>query len=394
MKIKTLIAICTSLFSLSFANVQENVLKPQNIDVLLEKDATEALLEVRGPYYIFNPKDGSKVSSGILGKRFVVRAVNAGIKWGQEFPGIHQIVVIPRSAETALLLNGKQYDGAIAVYQVGDKINLVNQVDVESYLKSTLTTQFNYPLEHEAMAAIAIAARTTAYYQINANKNSFWHIDGRTIDYVGAALVIPDSAVTHAVDATKNLILINQKDSENTPFMATWTEHCAGKTAAFHNIFRKDLNAPKDGVEAPLAALDRKDTRWSYVISQDKLATILGMNKITSVELFQDTKSEKVYGVRFGDGTQKTDFDFFTLQQKVGKKFLQSNDFTASVRDNEVHFNGFGKGHGVGLCLYSASTMAQNGDMAIKILSKFFPQTFIVNLSAPYPQQATAQNNQ
>jgi stage II sporulation protein D len=393
MKIKTFFVVCASLFSLGFANTQDHSLKRENIRVLLEKDATEALLEVRGPHYIFNPKDGSKISSGILGKRFVVRAVAAGLKWGQEFPGIHQLVIVPRSNETAILLNGTQYDGAISIYQAEDKINIVNEVDVESYLKATLTTQFNYPLEHEAMAAIAIAARTSAYYQIQTNRASFWHVDGKSIDYQGSALVIADSAVSHAVDSTKNLILLNQKDSENVPFMATWTEHCAGKTAALHEVFRKDLNAPKDGVEAPLASLDRKDTRWSYSISAEKLASMLNMNKITSVEAFLEKKSEKVYALRFGDGTQKNDFDFFTLQKKLGRKFLQSNDFTISLKDNEVHFSGFGKGHGVGLCLYSASTMAQNGDMAIKILSKFYPNTFITNLSAPYPQSQTVQNN-
>ena len=31
---------------------------PRNIQVLLEKDVKEALLEVRGPYHLFNPHDG------------------------------------------------------------------------------------------------------------------------------------------------------------------------------------------------------------------------------------------------------------------------------------------------------------------------------------------------
>ncbi len=393
MKIKTFLVACASLFSLAFAATVDHNYKRENIRVLLEKEATEALLEVRGPHYIFNPKDGSKIASGILGKRFVVRAVAAGLKWGQEFPGIHQMVIIPRSNETAILLNGIQYDGAIAVYQIEDKINLVNEIDVESYLKATLTNQFNYPLENEAMAAIAIAARTSAYFQIIIGKNAFWHVDGKAIDYQGSALVISDSVVSKAVDATKNLILLNQKDSENVPFMATWSDHCAGKTAALHEVFRKDLNAPKEGVEAPLALLDRKDSRWSYSISTEKLASLFDMNKVTAIEIFLDKKSEKVYGLRFSDGVQKKDIDFFVLQKKLGKKFLQSNDFTATLRDNEVNFSGFGKGHGVGLCLYSASIMAQNGDMAIKILSKFFPNTFIINLSAPYPQSSQAAQN-
>ena len=55
---------------------------------------------------------------------------------------------------------------------------------------------------------------------------------------------------------------------------------------------------------------------------------------------------------------------------------------TVTLKGNTIVVSGYGKGHGVGLCLYSASAMAQNGDMAVKILSKFFPDTFLINLSA------------
>lgn len=70
---------------------------PRNIQILLEKDATEALLEVKGPYYIINPHDGIRVASGLLGKRFIIHELDNGLKWGEEFPGIHQIYIKPRS---------------------------------------------------------------------------------------------------------------------------------------------------------------------------------------------------------------------------------------------------------------------------------------------------------
>ena len=387
--IQNILFVCISLFSLTYASAFEYNFKPENIHVLLEKDVTEAFLEVCGPYYIFNPYDGSKISSGILGKRFIVRPTSLGLKWGQEFPGIHQMIVIPRSSDTSILLNGIQYKGAIGIYKVNEYINLINQIDVESYLKSILSTQFPYPLESEAMAALAIAARTTSYYQIYKNNDSFWHVDGKIIGYQGSALVIPDSSTSHAIDATKNLILLNQKDEHNTPFIATWTEHCGGKTASLQTVFRKDLDAPPEGVEAPIAALDRKDSRWSYSISTENLASLLDMKKISSIDLFQDSTSNKVYAIRIKYGDNTKDIDFFTFQKMVGKKFLKSNDFSVFMRDDEIHFIGYGKGHGVGLCLYSASAMAQNGDMAIKILSKFFPNTFIMNLSAGLSQDKT-----
>jgi stage II sporulation protein D len=383
--IQKLACVCICIFSFVFANASGDTnsnLKPRDIHVLIEKDTTEALLEVSGPYYIFNPQDGARVASGLLGKRFMVRPIEVGIKWGEEFPGIHQIIVVPRSNDCKILINGIQYDGAIAVFKVENKLNIVNHLDVESYLKSILNVRFELPLEPEAMAAIAIAARTTAYSQILTNLSSFWHVDGNSVKYQGSALVIPDSASSRAVDSTKNLILVNSKNSQTLPFAAPWTEHSGGKTAPFQAIFRKDMNAPDQGVEAPIAALDRKDSRWSYSISIDSFCTLFNLKKVSSIDTFQDNFSNKVYALRVKEGDKYIDIDFFTLQAALGKKFIKSNDFKVSTKDNEVHFVGYGKGHGVGLCLYSASCMAQNGDIAIKILSKFFPNTHLLNLSA------------
>ena len=113
---------------------------PRNIQILIEKDAEGVLLEVKGPYYIFNPHDGSRVSSGLLGKRFMIHALDNGLKWGEEFPGIHQIYIKPRSSETSIFINGIQYAGSIAIYGVGQSINIVNDIDIESFVKSKLTS--------------------------------------------------------------------------------------------------------------------------------------------------------------------------------------------------------------------------------------------------------------
>ena len=71
--------------SLRYERIAEPM-APRNIQILLEKDASEILLEVKGPYYIFNPHDGSRVASGLLGKRFMIREMENGLKWGEEFP--------------------------------------------------------------------------------------------------------------------------------------------------------------------------------------------------------------------------------------------------------------------------------------------------------------------
>jgi stage II sporulation protein D len=363
-----------------------DLVSPRNIQVLLERDKTEALLEVKGPYYIFNPHDGSRVASGLLGKRFMIHEMENGLKWGEEFPGIHQIYIKPRSPDTSIFINGIQYHGGVAIYGVSGMIHIVNDIDIEFYVKSLLTSQFPSPLESEVMSSLAILTRTNAYYHAIKNEGSFWHIAASDVGYTGSALVVANSTIERSVDKTRHLILVHPDGSKNMPFPATWTEHSAGKTAAYETIFRKESIAPEKGVEAPHAALARKNSKWSYQISKKTLAQHLEIPQIKAIETFVDKTSNKVYAVRVQDNSETHDLDFFTLQNLLGKNHILSSDFTVAIKDDVVLFLGHGKGHGVGLCLYSASALAEKGENAVKILSKFFPDTYLYNLNA-IPEQ-------
>lgn len=367
------------LFSQNFA-AQPN--HPENIQVLLAKNIDEALIEAKGAYVIFNPKDGIKITSSHCGKRFMIKAASHGLKWGEEYPGIHQIYIIPKTKNGALLVNGIEYDGALAIYKIKNKINIINDLDIESYLKSILSPQFPFPLENEVMAAIAIAARTTAYSHVKRNKDAFWHISSEDTNYQGKAVIQPDSHVCDAVERTRHLILVLTENGENKPFAATWTENSAGKTAPFHSIYRKDWWAPKGGVEAPHAALSREETKWTCKISKKELANLLNINSITDIDLYTEPFSKKTYALKIKNNSDARDYDFIAFQKILGAEKILSNDVKVSLANNDVIFTGYGKGCGVGLCLHSATQMAQNGDNAAKILSKFFPDTFLLNLSA------------
>lgn len=379
---KLLFACMLFLHAFSLYSDDQKQSFPKDIKVLLEEEVDEILLEANGPYYIFNPENGSRITSGLLGKRFIVRATQNGIKWGEEFPGVYQIKVVPRSKENNLLIGGIQYEGAVIIYAVGSKINVVNELPIENYVKCLLSPKFLFPLENEVMSAIAILARTDAYYEASKGGNAFWHVDAKDVGYIGCALNRPNSLFEKVVEQTKNLILVYSTQGEPHTFPAKWTDHSAGKTASFTSIFRKDIDFASNSVDAPHAALDREDSRWHYTVSKSTLMQKLHLQEIKSVEHFMDKATNKTYAVRIHQGQGYTDLPFFELQNKLGENHLQSNDFKTELKGDSIVFSGFGKGHGVGLCLYSASAMAQNGDNAVKILTKFFPETYLYNLTA------------
>lgn len=354
--------------------------KPATIKVLIEKDVDGALLEVKGPYRISNPETGKNLSSGRGGKRYYVFAKNEGLKWGEHFPGVYQLRIAPGNAETTMLLNGIQYRGAIEVYLIDNKLSFINEVTVESYLKSTLPNQMTISLPPSVLDAVAIIARTDAYYTALVNHDAFYHIDGSKVNYQGYAVQFRNSDVERSIDNTRFLVMTYDAQ----PFACTWTENCAGRTASYNAIFRKNTATPK-GIKSTFAAKDRKDSRWSYTISGDALAKIAKTNRITNVELFLDHKSSKVYGVRIHDGSHTEDLSFVDFQKALGASKLLSNDFSAKIKGSSIVFEGFGRGPSVGLCLYSGSQMAEMGEDAPKMLAEFFPYTHLEKMRS-YPE--------
>jgi stage II sporulation protein D len=360
----------------------QEVVQPRHLQVLLTKEATEALVEVRGPYTLFNPESGAKVASGLLGKRFLVRELDSGLKWGEEFLGIHQLYLHPNSSKTVILVNGVQHQGGIVIYGVSGVVNIVNDLDIEAYVKSILSSHFTSSMEPEVLSALAILIRTDAYYRATQSDQSFWHVQAQEVSYPGVALTSFEPPIEKAVESTKHLLLVHPGEGRYLPFATTWTEHCAGKTASYATIFRKQAATPDHGVKAPHAALVKEASKWSVSLSKSALKKALHLPTIDSIETFVDATSDKTYGLRFHSGQKVVDADFVSLQKKLGPKVLISSQF--EVKDQGDHFllTGFGKGHGAGLCLYSATALAQNGDNAVKILSKFFPETCLYNINA------------
>lgn len=346
--------------------------KPATIRVLLEKNVNHALLEVRGRHMIYSGSGGVQLSSGSVGKREFIGHDEKGIKWGYLFPNVYHLRVIPGDSQASILVNGNQYRGCVEIYDIGGKLTIVNETDVENFLKSTLNTQFSEEMDPEVMEALAIVARTNTYFWLERNAHARWHVDAKEVNYQGYGAILQNLLVDNGVDSTRHLIMTHNK----TPFATAWTKNCAGKTADYTSIFRRSVNA-LPGVEAPLAAYERNKFRWSFSIRKKELASILGLTSVQALDLFIDKHSNKVYGLRLRDTHGSKDFDFITFQKRVGDNRLRSNDFTVTVKGESIQFVGYGDGVGVGLCLYSAGKLAEHGEKAPKILTAFFPEAQI-----------------
>lgn len=197
---------------------------PPSIKVLIVHDQPGVILEVKGKYKIYDPYSDKHLSTRFTGKRKYIQAITDGLKWGEEFPDLHQLRITPDNPEVTTLVNGIEYKGNIYVYDIGGTISIVNEPDIEDYLYSTLSIQKPDVNSPEALAAKAIVARTNAYYLVANPKTKFWAVDGQQVGYKGYAVIDLKNPFNSAIDATRYIILSrNGSDAdEATPFPAFW----------------------------------------------------------------------------------------------------------------------------------------------------------------------------
>lgn len=356
------------------------------IRILINENIEGALLDVPGSYKIYNPDTQKTITSGFFGKRNYLQTNVSGLKWGEGFPGVYKMKIVPTDPSTSILINGVQYRGSVTIYSVNAKIQIVNEINVEEFLKAYLSQELaNTHYSKTTYEAIAIVARTNFYHHILERNNPFWDVKALDCAYQGHATSSTNHLLDKAIEATAGLVLT----FKDLPFATAWTENCAGYTAAFETIFRRKTPGP-DGVAAGYAKKERESNRWKCTLSTKELAEILELNNIHTIDLYQDSQSKKVYGIRFSDEHRISELSFFKFQELLGKNRILSNDFTVSIVKDYVLFTGYGKGCGVGLCLFSADQMAQLGDSAPHILSNFYPATHLVKLNT-IPKELIAQ---
>lgn len=198
--------------------------KPPTIRVLIVHDKPTIQLEVVGKYVINDPNSGSLISNRYLGKNKPVETISEGLKWGEEFPGYHQLELVPTEATTKFLVNGVEYPGKLTVYDIGGSISVTNEVLIEDYLRATLENKYKGNFLNEVLAALVIGERTNAFYQAQNPKTKFWAVDGAVVGYNGLNDSNLNSPLQKTIRNTKNMVLSKTGAYEGiiTPFALRW----------------------------------------------------------------------------------------------------------------------------------------------------------------------------
>ncbi len=199
---------------------RNNRSEPPSIRILIAHNIEGANLEIRGRYSLYDPYTNSHISSRFAGKSRYIQTAGDGLKWGESFPGLYQLKIEPASEKTITTINGYDYEGKIYIYDIGGTISIVNQVPIEGYVQSILLNYQDQNLEPETLAALAIVARTNAYFQSFNPKSTYWAVEAQKVGFQG--YTFGGVALNDAVQQTRDMVMsvTGVYEKVATPFAA------------------------------------------------------------------------------------------------------------------------------------------------------------------------------
>ena len=303
-----------------------------------------------------------------------------------------------------------------------DGLCVINDVDLETYLRGVLPKEMSPSFPLESLMAQAVASRGFAL----ANKKKFvkkgYQLDDTTSSQVYHGMKVWDARTDRAISETKGLIPIYQGRVADTIFHATsgghtessaavWggesvpymrgveDPHSTNTTAATWNL-EKSADEAKKILEGSYPALgeikavriaERLDgrrvkkleligTKSSTRISGDKFRNLFGATKMKSTWFAfgqgaaQEVTSQKSVLTKSGRRPVKNEEKVLTAKGVTTKSFGSSLGNSEVYRfDGPLVVKGKGYGHGVGMSQYGAVEMAKQGKTFQEILSFYYP---------------------
>jgi len=280
----------------------------------------------------------------------------------------------------------RTYRGTLRLAATGDSLQLINQVELEDYLRGVVPAEMPAEFAPEALKAQVITARTYALVNRARHARDGFNLCDRVHCQAYLGVDWEDRRVDAAIEETKGLILTYRGALASVVYHDT----CGGQTAAVETAWPGARPLPylisvdDTYAVAPLCQASPK-ARWTRRITQEQLSGALATYGVTApVTMVQPRGCEhggRADHYRLVGKDAEWTVPAGALRQAVtralGADALPSADFVADIASDTISFTGWGNGHGVGLCQWGANALAKQGLSASQILAHYYPGTEI-----------------
>jgi stage II sporulation protein D len=288
-----------------------------------------------------------------------------------------------------------------------DGLTLVNEVDLESYLRGVLPQEIGTPPEtdYEAVKAQAVAARSYTLSYLGRRSTLGFDLYASVEDQVYGGTGRENEQSDRALAATRGQVLM----SGGMPIRALYSSTCGERTANVEDVWpwpwTPYLRSVHDGdgpTAKPYCSIS-PNYRWreewdvsTFMAMLRQYGPAEGGAGATFKGTFLDVRvrsrsrcgrvQDLVVTTTTGDWVLTGDRTRWGLRRMPGGAILRSSLFKIGVERDatgkpvKVIASGAGNGHGIGLCQWGAMGMARSGKSSDAILRHYYENTTIARL--------------
>lgn len=351
--------------------------KGDKVRIAVLQDASSAYIKVKGSFEIYDLISGKLIYRGKNLQNQLIRGSPSKIAFLKIDSNSARIKIKPLRKGLVYINNRPFRESVNLIRKENGNILIVNEINIEDYIKGVLSHEVAPWWPHEALRAQAIVARTYALYHLRFTALKDFDLTSDIYSQVYGGKAAERWRTNRAVDLTRGLILTFKDDLFATYYHAT----CGGHTEDAKNLWKVEI-APLVGVECKFCA-GSPHYRWEANLTLDELKSRLNnkgfqVSDITGIEIIDHNTSGRITQLEIKSQANSLIVSAKDFRQALGPNLIRSTNFILKIISGYVYFEGLGWGHGVGLCQWGAYFMAKKGYKYEQILMYYFPQSKIV----------------
>jgi len=352
---------------------------PRHIRVAILENVSSLRLKVRGTYAVIDSATNKVLSQG-KNLNTTVAVYSAGILLRNTRSNSNKLLVKSYDNE-AIIINGRMFRGEMQfIKNSPTQLSAINYIELEDYIKGISVRETSHYRPAESLKAEVIVFRTFALYKMQENKQKDFDLTSDIYSQVYGGKGAERYRINKAVDETRGLVLTYQAKIILSFYHAT----CGGYTEDASLLWDIDM-LPLKGVPCNFCQ-DSPHFKWHNVLSQEEVKNILvkagyGIGNIKEILILGRDKSNRITNLKILTEKKNIEISAKDFRNLLGPNIIKSTNFNVRVVEEDVVFEGFGWGHGVGLCQWGAYFMAKQGYDYKQILEYYYPAAVVSSIN-------------
>jgi len=351
---------------------------PELIRVAIVRDSREVDLAIHGSYRIRDLSSGLVIGKGKYLVDSKVRLLSRGFLIGLNVYPAQRLIIEP-ARDASIVIDERPFRGQITFIRTPDNhITVINDINVEDYIKGILYHEVSHLWPMEALKAQAVASRTYALYSLNPSKP--FDVTNDIYSQVYGGRSSERYRTDLAVEYTRGQVLTYNNQIIPAYFHAT----CGGMTEDAQELWHLPDIPPLRGVPCGFC-VNSPHMHWKKNFQLRDIQDALNLHGykvgiIKDISIVDRDRSERIEHLKI---TQKNGEELIIkgkdFRDLMGPNVLMSNNYEITMQGYYVNIIGKGWGHGVGMCQWGALGMAQQQFNYQQILSYYYPQSVLTD---------------